>query len=107
MLDVSVVVGGAEIATAAEQAGFDSLWTVEHVVVPSAPDEVGASPPQQLVGAALPVDLVFVPPALDDVVPVLGVDEVGGRGADDVIIAGSPDDVGPGQGRDGSRRCAR
>jgi len=27
--------GAAEFAIAAEQAGFDSLWTVEHVVVPS------------------------------------------------------------------------
>jgi len=27
--------GAAELAIAAEQAGFDSLWTVEHVVVPS------------------------------------------------------------------------
>jgi probable F420-dependent oxidoreductase len=27
--------GAAELAVAAEQAGFDSLWTVEHVVVPA------------------------------------------------------------------------
>jgi len=27
--------GAAELAIAAEQSGFDSLWTVEHVVVPS------------------------------------------------------------------------